>query len=163
MAGPGDSQEAIPQSIDEPWPVISLTVHHPHHPHKSCGVGNVLTQSDETKSGLQFSVTWTHCWLRWLQSALLYRNVPTQINHWINAISYCGNTTKSDWVPEACKQTNYQIQRVFFVILKWFSAEQRPYVLRRKQKEQERSAFWGRHFHNPAGVHSCYVKCFICC
>lgn len=38
-----------------------------------------------------------------------------RINYGINTLSYCGNTSKSDWGPEACKQIDYSKQRVIWL------------------------------------------------
>lgn len=81
-----------------------------------------------------------------------------KINYRINTISYCGNTSKSDWVPGECQQIHYYKQ---WVILKCTSI----YPVNKdlvSSTERNRSSFWGKDFHNSAGIHSFYIKRSSC-
>lgn len=41
---------------------------------------------------------------------------PVELNGGINMLSYCGNTSKSDWLAGACKQIHYSEQKGHFKI-----------------------------------------------
>lgn len=85
--------------------------------------------------------------------ALLESSPMVEINYRINTISYCGNTSKSDWVCGPCKQTNsYYKQRV---VLKCTSCKQAPYVFRRRNTEWIQ---WGKDCHLYDAIQSCYIK-----
>lgn len=80
-----------------------------------------IKTNDLTKSGLNCFIMQTkahwgdsilHSFTRKSQITNFFVRSPVEINRGINTISYCGNTSKSDWLAGAGKQIHYSEQRV---------------------------------------------------